>query len=397
MTIREDIGAACALPVRGPRLFWLDVMKGFSMLWIVVFHFFGAYDPGQYPWPIGLSNLFPFARECGGGNVLDTAACMLEGLVAGFFQRGPQAVSIFIVLSGFGLTYSLTKTGHPEGGWKVWYLRRLVRLFPMYWVAHGFALASPLAYRSDPLDWRLAMSLLGNRIYPAETLFYYLVPAWWFFGLLIQLYLIFPVLFRLMQRMGPIWFLVASVVFTVSSRYLLFGVLEVSGNYSQGAFFGGRLWEFSAGMVLAYLYRQHPGAVEDGFFSRGNLVLGIALYAAGVYSYQPNFLCSLTDGLIGMGLFIILGQAMRWLACAMPWVGSALTTVGVYSYGLYLLHQPYVITFGRILSAYCLPVFVMCAAGIMLAITLGAMFVEKQVNRISARILDRPTATPVTP
>jgi peptidoglycan/LPS O-acetylase OafA/YrhL len=196
--------------------------------------------------------------------------------------------------------------------------------------------------------------------------------------------------------MGPVWFLMASVAFTVGSRYLFFGVLEVSGNYGQGAFFGGRLWEFSAGMVLAFLYRQHPSAVEDGFFSKGNLVLGLVLYAAGVYSYQPNFLCTLTDGLSGMGLFIILAQAMRWLACAVPWVGSVLTTVGVYSYGLYLLHQPYVITFGRFLSAYSLPVFVFCAAGVMLAITLLSIFIEKQVNRISARILDRPKTAQVT-
>jgi peptidoglycan/LPS O-acetylase OafA/YrhL len=396
MTVKEDIGATCIIPAPGPRLFWLDVMKGFSILWIVIFHFFGAYDPGRYPWPVGLSTLFPFAREHGGGSILGYVGCMLEGLVAGFFQRGPQAVGVFIVLSGFGLTYSLTKKGHPEGGWNVWYRRRLVRLFPMYWVAHLIALFAPLAHRSDPADWRLLMSLVGNRIYPAETLFYYLVPAWWFFGLLIQLYLVFPALFRLLQRMGPVWFFIVCVVFTAASRYLFFGILEASGNYTQGAFFGGRLWEFSAGMVLAYLYRQHPAAVEDGFFSKANLLLGFVLYMGGVYSYQPNFLCSFTDGLIGMGLFILMAQATRWAACAMPGFGSVLTTVGVYSYGLYLIHQPFVITFGHLLSAYSLPMFVLCAALVMLVITLAGMFIEKQVNRISGRILDRPKAAPAS-
>jgi len=390
MAVKEDIAAACVLPASGPRLFWLDIMKGFSILWIVIFHFLSAYDPGRYPWPMTFFNLVPFARDSSGGSVFSFLGSLLEGFLVGFIQRGPQPVGIFIVLSGFGLTYSLAKTGQPEGGWWGWYQKRLVRLFPMYWVAHLIVLFSPLAHRSDPVDYRFLLSLMGERSYPAETAFYYLVPAWWFIGLLVQLYLIFPLLFQLLKRIGPVRFFVMSVLFTVAVRYVLFGVLQANGNYVQGAFFGGRLWEFSAGMVLAHLYRKHPSAVEDGFFSRANLVFGAVLYVAGVYSYQPNFLCAFNDGLIAMGLFILMAQATRRAACILPGAGSVLTTVGVYSYGLYLLHQPYVITFGHLLSTYNFWVFLACAAVIVLAITLLSICIEKQVNRITSRILDRP-------
>jgi peptidoglycan/LPS O-acetylase OafA/YrhL len=390
MSAREDIDAACRLPAPGPRLFWLDIMKGFSILWIVIFHVLSAYDPGRYPWSIKFFQLVPFARDASDGSVFSFVACLLEGLLVGFIQRGPQPVGVFIVLSGFGLTYSLTKTGYPEGGWRRWYRRRLVRLFPMYWVAHLVYLFSPLAHRSYPLDYRFILSLLGERMVPAETVFYYLVPAWWFVGLLIQLYVVFPLLFRLLNRMGPVQFFIASVLFTVISRYVLFAVIEASGNYMQGAFFGGRLWEFSAGMVLAWLYRQHPAAVEDGFFSRGNLVFGVVLYVAGIYSYQPNFLCVFNDGLIAMGLFNLMAQATRWASCVLPGAGSVITTVGVYSYGLYLLHQPYVITFGHLLSPYNFWIFLPCATVIVTLITLLSIFVEKQVNRLIARVLDSP-------
>jgi peptidoglycan/LPS O-acetylase OafA/YrhL len=254
-----------------------------------------------------------------------------------------------------------------------------------------------LAYRSDPLDHRLILSLLGQRSYPAETVFYYLVPAWWFVGLLVQLYLVFPVLFRLMNRLGPVWFFTGCVVFTLITRYVLYAILEASGNYVQGAFFGGRLWEFSAGMVLAYLYRKHPAAVEDGFFSRGNLLFGAVLHVAGIASYQPNFLCIFSDGLVAMGLFILMAQAVRGAACILPASGSVLTTVGVYSYGLYLLHQPYVITFGKLLSHQGFWAFLLYAAVIMGAITLLSLFVEKLVNRLTARILERPRTASLAP
>ncbi|MCU0589382.1 MAG: acyltransferase [Syntrophobacteraceae bacterium] len=394
MGAKEDIDAACRLPAPGPRLFWLDVMKGFSILWIVVFHFFSTYDPGRYPWPLTFSNLIPFARDAGGGSMSGFVAAILEGLLAGFIQRGPQPVGVFIVLSGFGLTYSLARTGYPRGGWGTWYKKRLVRLFPLYWVAHAVAIFSPLAHRYDPLDHRLLLSLLGQRMYPAETVFYYLVPAWWFVGLLVQLYLVFPVLFMLLQRFGPVRFFIGSVLFTVATRYLLYAVLEVSGNYMQGAFFGGRLWEFSAGMVLAWLYRKHPGAVEDGFFSRRNLLVGVALYVAGVASYQPNFLCVLNDGLIAMGLFILMAQAVRRAACILPALGSMLTTVGVYSYGLYLLHQPYVATFGPLLSPSNFWIFSLLGSAIVLVITVLSIVIEKLVNRIITSLLDRPSAAP---
>lgn len=392
MGAKEEIDAACRLPAPGPRLFWLDVMKGFSILWIVVFHFFSTYDPGRYPWPITFFSLIPFARDAGGGSIFGFGAALLEGLLVGFIQRGPQPVGVFIVLSGFGLTYSLTRTGYPRGGWGLWYRKRLVRLFPLYWIAHAVPIFSPLAHRSDPLDHRLILSLLGQRMYPAETVFYYLVPAWWFVGLLVQLYLVFPVLFMLLKRFGPVRFFMAGVVFTVGTRYLLYAVLEANGNYMQGAFFGGRLWEFSAGMVLAWLYRKHPGAVEDGFFSKRNLLVGVALYVAGVASYQPNSLCVLNDGLVAMGLFILMAQAVRRAACLSPALGSVLTTVGVYSYGLYLLHQPYVATVGPLLSSSNFWVFSLLGSAVVLVITVLSISIEKLVNRIITGLMDRPSA-----
>ena len=176
-----------------------------------------------------------------------------------------------------------------------------------------------------------------------------------------------------------------------SVRYLFYAVLQADGNYMQGAFFVGRLWEFSAGMVLAWLYRKHPAAVEDGFFSRRNLFIGAFLYIAGIYSYQPNFLCVFNDGLIAMGLFILMAQVLRRVSCILPALGSLLTTVGVYSYGLYLMHQPYVMTFGRLLSSSGFWVFTLAGSVVVLLITVLSMAIEKGIGLAVTRILEPPS------
>jgi peptidoglycan/LPS O-acetylase OafA/YrhL len=126
---------------------------------------------------------------------------------------------------------------------------RVLRLFPMYWVAHLIYLVSPFEARYDPIDYRFILSFLGDRMYPVQMI-EYLTPAWWYFGLILELYLIFPLLFRLLQKAGVQWFLVICAAETVLCRYiLLFNIFQTDGMVLS-AFCGSRLWEFAFGMVV---------------------------------------------------------------------------------------------------------------------------------------------------
>jgi peptidoglycan/LPS O-acetylase OafA/YrhL len=333
---------------------------------------------------------------CAPASFWETLNCLAEGLLASLLQRGPAAVGVFIILSGFGLTFSLAKKGNPEGGWKIWYSRRVLRLFPMYWAAHLVYLISPFMYRSDPVDYRFILSFLGDRVFPVDKVFYYLVPAWWFFGLLIQLYLVFPILFRMLQKFHPAKFLLISGLATIACRYILNSVLHANGNYIQGAFFMARLFEFTAGMALAYMYRQRPSAVESGMFSGWMLLGGVFLYVLGLYSYQPDFFYVFSDGLTATGLFIILAHAVRWAGRVLPLAGTVLSTVGIYSYGLYLLHQPYVIHFGHELRGFGLWTFAALGSIVVACITAGSILLERYVNGIVTRVLDRRSRPPLS-
>lgn len=370
------------------RLSWIDIAKGISILWIVAFHFFIAYAGERYPWPLKFAALPSFVSQLGPTSFWETFARSLEGLVAAVLQRGSQPVGVFVVLSGFGLTYSLALVRKPETGWPNWYRRRVLRLFPMYWLAHVVCLVSPFLALKDPVDWRFAMSFIGNRVVPADTMFYYLVPAWWFFGLLVELYLVFPALFVLMRKLNPVRFLAVCAAFTIASRYILQDVLHAHGNWSQGAFFGARLWEFASGMVLAHYYRHHPAETEKRFFSHGTLLGGICVYVLGSYSYQPVFTYTLTDAFTAVGLFVITAHLANRIALV-PRLQSALAAVGAYSYGLYLLHQPYVMACGVVFRPFGMATYLILSSAVMAVVSLVSMLVEKWVNRFAGTLLDR--------
>ena len=370
------------------RLSWPDSVKGISILWIVFFHFFGTYANDRYPSPLRPDYFSSFVSQCAPSSALSTLSCVGQGFFIAVSQVGFHAVAVFLVLSGFGLTYSLAKTGNPAGGWAGWYRARLLRLFPMYWLAHLVYLISPFVARPEPVDYRFVLSLLGDRVYPLDMIFYYMNPAWWYFGLLLELYLVFPVLFRLLQKLGPVWFLVVCGLVTVASRYLLLSVIGAHGYYVQGAFFGARLWEFAVGMAFGLVYQQHPLMAERRLFAGSALLAGILIYTLGLYSYATTLSYTVTDALIGTGLFIILAHLARWSG-RVSRLGATLAHVGAYSYGLYLLHQPYVIYFGERMRDLSLPTFVVLACAISTLLTLCAIPLERHVNQLASRVLDR--------
>src|SRR6266851_7837074 len=174
----KEIAKASA-PVSSSRIEWLDGIKGIAILWIVFFHFFDRYNNDRYPWLLHSGYLSKFFAICAPSTTVEKFECALKSVIVGFADLAFHGVGVFIVLSGFCLTYSLARSGYPKGGWRGWYGARLLRLYPMYWFAHLVYLVSPFVSRPEPIDYRFLLSFIGDRIYPSDTLFYYMNPAWW--------------------------------------------------------------------------------------------------------------------------------------------------------------------------------------------------------------------------
>ena len=166
------------------RLLWIDISKGLAILFVAYFHFFTTYfQHGVLP-PPDWSNL-----AAGTLTILRLAWLKISGL-------GFHAVGVFIILSGWTLMQSTMRRAEKgQIAWGAWYWARFIRLYPMYWVAHLVYLVSPFVARLEPVDDRIILSLLGLRFIDIEMNFMYLNAAWWYFAMLIQFYLIFPLLF----------------------------------------------------------------------------------------------------------------------------------------------------------------------------------------------------------
>jgi len=368
------------------RMIWIDQVKGISILWIVFFHFFSAYGSHRFPWFVKGSYFSKFLSGCAPHSVFAMLQCRLESVYVLAIQCGYHSVGVFLLLSGLGLTYSLANRADPPSGWTGWYRDRLLRLYPMYWAAHIIYLITPFAWTAEPIDYRFLLSLAGDRFYPAENLFYYLNTAWWYFGLLIQLYFVFPVLFRMLQKLGPVPFLIITGLVTLISRYLLLCVFPVSGDYVQGAFFACRLFEFTLGMVIGFQLRRDRAAVERLLFSTPTLLIGVAIYATGFLTYHSNATYTFSDPMFTTGLFIIVVHFASALS-RMPSISSLVARVGFYSYGLYLIHQPLVFYFGRLLNDVNILTFTLIAWLIIPILATLSIQLEKTINAISERVL----------
>src|SRR5437763_3343969 len=316
------------------RLLWLDIAKALAISWVVYFHFFNTcFEHAQFP-PDDWSGLAA------------SAATILRMMWLKISGIGFHAVGVFIILSGWALMASTAR--RAESGllkWGSWYRARLLRLYPMYWVAHLVYLVSPFVARLEPVDSRIILSLLGLRFIDITMNFMYLNAAWWYFSMLIQFYLIFPLLFWIARRVGPLRFLIIGCAAGFFARYLLLVVWPQNGLWVLGGFAVCRLPEFALGMALAMWHTRSTARVEWFLLRGAGFVLGLILYPAalqlyhGVYDYIfvdfATGTCCMLE-IIGIAGIISLFQGPAKL----------FGLVGLYSYGLYLIHKPYVIWLG---------------------------------------------------
>ncbi len=367
------------------HLAWVDGVKGLSILWIAFFHFFTTWANGRLPSPLAAGYFERFFAGCAPETIGSTLRCAAEAGFGAFGQLGFHAVSVFLVMSGFGLAGSAA--GRPRVDWRAWFRGRLLRLYPMYWVAHLVVLVAPFVWFPEPVDARIVTSLLGLRFWPPiSSNFYYLNAAWWYFGLLIQLYCVFPLLWIALQRLGPARFFVLTAIATLALRAALIFVWPTDGLWIQGGFFGGRLVEFSGGMVLGVLHRRDPASIEARLFSPRTWLAALAVYAVALWCHQSLAGYVASDALVAAGLFVLLASAARVLANHGRF-GSTLARVGAFSYGLYLLHQPFLITIGIQLRDWPMFAFTAFAIPILALVTFASMRIERFVNGWSTRIL----------
>ena len=256
----------------------------------------------------------------------------------------------------------------------------------MYWVAHLVYFLSPFVARLEPVDGRIILSLLGLRFIDIQMNFMYLNAAWWYFSMLIQFYLIFPLLFLMARRVGPLWFLFIACAAGFFARYMLLVVWQQNGLWVLGGFAICRLPEFALGMSLAMWHTRSPARVDWFFLRGGGLVLGLILYPAALQLYDGLYEYIFVDFATGACCMLeIVGIA--GIISLFKGPANLFGLVGLYSYGLYLIHQPYVIWLGLRIREVPIWAFLLICVPTLAALSAWGMFLEKDTNMLVKKLV----------
>ena len=367
------------------RLLWLDIAKGLAILWVVYFHFFTTVR--EAPSPMSGN----FVSEVAGEHGWDNAAAALTtcGKLVWYAisQCGFHAVGLFIIVSGWSLAAATARRAAKAPiAWGEWYRSRFIRLFPMYWLAHLVYVVSPFVARLEPVDSRIFISLSGLRMIDIQMNFMYLNAAWWYFAMLIQLYFIFPILFVTMRKIGLLGFLLLAFAVGFGMRYMLLEVWQSNGSWILGGNGMSRLPEFALGMVLGMLHLADPARIERWLLGGAGLVAGLGLYFVAPFFYSGVTPYIWADLWTGACCFLcvvgVSGLLEKWSFVA-KWIGL----VGAFSYGVYLVHQPYVIWLGLQLRDVHAWTFLGIVVVVLIVLSTWGILLEKFANAALERVL----------
>ncbi|MBE9063077.1 acyltransferase [cf. Phormidesmis sp. LEGE 11477] len=356
----------------------LPILRGWAIVWIVAYHLLGN-TKGYLALGETLSRLLE-------GGIKQTIDAALELLIS----TGDADVSVFIVISGFGLTSSWWKRYESQGidhiNLRDFWGQRVLRIFPLFWSA--IALAT-LLYLINP-----AWAFFGQEVWSQGNFsalrallatfstirnfipdyYYFLNGAWWYVGLSLQLYLIFPFLIQIGKKRGWSKLLAYSLLFSLTYRAICAIALSGSiGLVISFAFFPARLFDFAFGIYLAAAFLQ-PSAT---FGNRSTAHLkslgesssepvGKALdesSGSAVRRWLENLLFNPQYLAVNLGCFLT-GLIFKWLdhpaftifsevfitiglfcglVCLSQYkflrFGALSQTLGRYSYGIYLIHM----------------------------------------------------------
>jgi peptidoglycan/LPS O-acetylase OafA/YrhL len=322
---------------RGSRLGWVDALKGLALIWIFLNHaverLLGcAHFCNPVPdWPPLIERVRQLA-PVGGYGLWDIPLNVFR--YAGW--TGDQGVQLFLIASGFALTWGLLDRGAgPAIRPGEFFLKRALRLYPAWWAMHVVVLVLWIL-GDEPLGKSFLLSAAGIRF--TRGTFYLFSPSWWFVGLLIQLYFLYPFLWKLLRRWGGQRLLWGSLVLCVAARALGLAFLKDQMDpWLRGTVFVTRLPEFVLGMLLASSMHGSPDATDRWLRAPRQILLSLALYLAGTALGLTWAGMTVSPFLLGAGA---LGLLYPLLAGGRDSGGAVLRWIGAHSYSLYLVHHP---------------------------------------------------------
>lgn len=306
----------------------LDAIKTIAILFVVAFHFF----PGQLGWHMRV--MPPGWFEQFWSQPSPDILHFLES----YLYLG---VNLFVIASGFGLYLSHLKAGRAMK-MREFFVKRVWRLMP----AALFSIVVLFFVKGLLLDqwftqhiWLNFFPFLGGLNLFSDSWFFPPINGeTWFLGLIIQLYLFFPLLVKFYERVGEKRFLLFLFLFSVAFRALYYIFWKDSvASLSYGLSLG-RLFEFGFGMVAAR-YFVHEKALSRWWIA--GMIFAIGYFWSWTFPFA--------DSLLGVGFFVLLWEFFSFVGRKIQdrkwslgiFFQKSAAKIALHSYFIFLLHHPF--------------------------------------------------------
>jgi peptidoglycan/LPS O-acetylase OafA/YrhL len=271
-----------------------------------------------------------------------------------FFRSGGEGVSIFFVISGFLISYLLFKEESSKGmiSLKKFYLRRVFRIWPLFYLVVLYALfLFPLMAKIAGIEHVQTGSVFLNLVCLNNFDVLNLIQnnglgtntqlqITWSVAIEEQFYLIWPLIFLVIRRIKfrnfifPL-LLILSFVFRMlnhdNHEVNYFHTFAVFGDLVLGGWMGFLVFYNDSFRKVFVNMRNN---VRSVFYTIGIIIFSFRPYLMELIEYD----CLFRYITILIYSFVILDQCFNkstWLKLSNL---KLLTSLGKYTYGLYLLH-----------------------------------------------------------
>jgi peptidoglycan/LPS O-acetylase OafA/YrhL len=259
---------------------------------------------------------------------------------------GAAGVDLFFALSAFLITSLLLRERLETGeiSLRLFYIRRVLRIWPLYYLvlALGIALASAsrlgrLWYYTQSLPWYYVagyLTFLANWIYAAFGAPQSICAPLWTLSIEEQFYLIWPVIAKMLKRRGMLITGLSALLLPTVSQLVLVLRGAKPGYISYAS--SSRCGSLAVGIILALCLGRLPKLKSSTRFLLATAGLtGLIVSTAwvddqvGIHRVIARLVISLASGAI---LYGCVYSRTRFLNCGF------VVRLGKVSYGLYMLH-----------------------------------------------------------
>jgi peptidoglycan/LPS O-acetylase OafA/YrhL len=257
------------------------------------------------------------------------------------FSTGWMGVDLFFVLSGFLISGILLDTKQSQGYFKNFYVRRVLRIWPLYYSLIFFMFVvvrflNPLQYHSvleTSSPWWAYLLFLQNFVGPISTGAAGPLGVTWSLAIEEQFYLIWPLVVRFYSSQQLRRLAIAEICISPALRYYL--SLHHVDLYTNVFC---RLDGLMAGTLLALLIRSDH-FVPSKLLKRAWVLLVVAASLALVLEalHARWIVFSFVALASASFVYIAMFSEQKWPRAVMT--NRFLVYSGTISYGLYLLHK----------------------------------------------------------